>query len=57
MKEPAYRIKTFPGGMSFNKDGTITVRTLIKEYGYWGNLVGERIEKRIWQRPVTNNRG
>jgi len=42
-----YRVEYEAGGMLENNDGSFTVYTLKKSYGYWGNILKAEVESRI----------
>lgn len=44
-EEIPYRVEHEPGGMLENNDGSWSVYTLKKSYGYWGNILKVEIEE------------
>ena len=46
-EEIPYRVSYEPGGFYENNDGSFTVCTLKKSYGYWGNILKAEVEKTI----------
>ena len=43
MKEAPYRVVYEPSGIKVNKDGSIIAYNLVKEYGYWGELLDVKV--------------